>query len=62
MAVFGYLAKLKRGLGLAFVAHFLHDFFIKMFLNSRSMDKVPMSHLVSFSRYQTKCVCYEVLI
>ena len=32
MAVLGYLAKLKRGLGLAFGAHFLHDFFIKMFL------------------------------
>ena len=32
MAVLGYLAKLKRGLGLAFGAHFLHDFSIKMFL------------------------------
>ena len=32
MAVLGYSAKLKRGLGLAFGAHFLHDFFIKMFL------------------------------
>ena len=32
MAVLGHLAKLKRGLGLAFGAHFLHDFFIKMFL------------------------------
>ena len=32
MAVLDYLAKLKRGLGLAFGAHFLHDFFIKMFL------------------------------
>ena len=29
MAVLGYLAKLKRGLGLAFGAHFLHDFLIK---------------------------------
>ena len=27
MTVLGYLAKLKRGLGLAFGAHFLHDFF-----------------------------------
>ena len=26
MAVWGYLAKLKRGLGLAFDAHFPHDF------------------------------------
>ena len=32
MFVFGYLAKSKRGLGLAFGAHVLHDFFIKMFL------------------------------
>ena len=56
MAVFGYLAKLKRGLGLAFVTHFLHDFLIKIFLNSLSMDKVSMSCLVSFSRYQTKCL------
>ena len=29
MAVFGYLAKLKRGLGLAFGAYFLHDLFHK---------------------------------
>ena len=29
MAVLGHLAKLKRGLGLAFGAHFLHDFSIK---------------------------------
>ena len=26
MAVLGYLAKFKRGLGLAFGAYFLHDF------------------------------------
>ena len=26
MAVLGYLPKLKGGLGLAFGAHFLHDF------------------------------------
>ena len=35
MAVLGYLQKLKRDLGLAFSAHFLHDFYdfsIKMFL------------------------------
>ena len=29
--VLGYLPKLKRGLGLAFGANFLHDFSIKMF-------------------------------
>ena len=32
MAVLGYLSKLRRGLGLAFGAHFLHDFSEKMFL------------------------------
>ena len=32
MAALAYIAKLKRGLGLAFGAHFLHDFSIKMFL------------------------------
>ena len=31
MAVLGYLAKLKGVLELAFGAHFLHDFSIKMF-------------------------------
>ena len=56
MAVLGYLAKLKRDLGLAFGAHFLHDFSVKMFLiNSLSMDKASVSHLIYFSKYQTKC-------
>ena len=32
MAVLGYLAKLKSGLGLAFGVHFLYDFSLKMFL------------------------------
>ena len=31
IVVLGYLAKLKRGMGLAFGGHFLHDFSIKMF-------------------------------
>ena len=31
MAVLGYLPKLKGGLRLAFGAHFLHNFWIKMF-------------------------------
>ena len=31
MAVLGYLPKLKGSLGLAFGAHFMHDFSIKMF-------------------------------
>ena len=55
MAVLGYLAKSKRDSGLAFGARFQHDFSIKMFLIEYS-DKDSMSHLISFSRYQTKCV------
>ena len=40
MAVLGYLTKLKRGLGLASDAHFLHDFPIKYsLLNTLSMTK-----------------------
>ena len=32
MVVLGYLQKSKRGLGLAFSAHFVHDFPVKIFL------------------------------
>ena len=57
MAFLGYLAKLKRDLGLAFGAHFQHDFSIKIFLieysiNGQSVNVTPYF----FSRYQTKCV------
>ena len=51
MAVLGYFTKLKRGLGLAFGAHFLHDFSINTLLT----DKVSMLYLFSFSTYHTKC-------
>ena len=40
MADLGYLPNLKRGLGLAFDAHFQYYFFIKMFLNTLSIGKV----------------------
>ena len=57
MAFLVYLPMLKRGLGKASGTHFLHVFQIKMFLfNTLSMDKVSMSYLFSFLRYQTKCV------
>ena len=58
MAVLGYLPKLRRDLGLAFGAQFLHDFSMKMFElhNTLSIDKVSMSYLFSLSRYETKCV------
>ena len=44
------LNKLKRGLGLAFLAHFLHTFSTKM---SQPFDQVSISGLISFPRYQT---------
>ena len=51
MAVLDYLVKLKRSPGLAFGAHFLHDFSIERSLfNSLSMDKVSMSHPISSKR------------
>ena len=39
MAVLGYLPKLKRGLGLAFGAHFLHDLSIKMYFIQSNLYK-----------------------
>ena len=62
MAVLGYLAKLEKDLGLSFQAHFLHDFSVKMFLiKSHSIGKVSMSHLISFSRYQT-IICFNIVM
>ena len=43
MAVLGYLAKLKRDTGLAFRAHFLHDFFHK---------NVPYLILYQWTKFQ----------
>ena len=44
MVVLDYIANLKRGLGLPFAAHFLHDFSL---FNAISMDKVSMPQLFS---------------
>ena len=46
MTVLGYLAKLKRDLGLAFGAHFQHDFsremfFIEYSINGQSLNVTP---------------------
>ena len=49
MAVLGYLAKLKRGLGLTFSAHFLHDFSIK---------NVPYLILYQWTKFQ----CYTLFL
>ena len=43
MVVLDYLAKLKRGLGLAFGAYFLHDFSIK---------NVPYLILYQWTKFQ----------
>ena len=57
MAVLGYIEKLERRLGVAFGAHFCMIFPWKCSLfNTLSVDKVSMSNLISFSRYQTKCI------
>ena len=55
MAVLGYLVKLKRCLGLVSgTAWFFHNN-VPYSSFYQSMDKVSMSHLISFSRYETKC-------
>ena len=48
MAVLGYLAKLKRGLELAFGAHFLHDLSALCRLAHPEVSQVNMAHLVEF--------------
>ena len=47
---------LNMSLELVFDAHFLHDFSICSLFNTLPKDKVSMSYLFSFSRYETKCV------
>ena len=58
---FRLFTKIKRGQGLTFGAHLLHDFTIKMFHIffhnvTLSMDKVSMLYISSFSTYQAKCI------
>ena len=54
MAVFGYLPKLKRGLRLAFGAHFLYGFSIKILFNTLSVDKVSMPYFFPFQDIKQK--------
>ena len=57
MVVLGYLPRIKRGLGLTFGAHFLHDFVQKCSLfNTLSTDKVSMPYLFTSVIYQTQYV------
>ena len=42
MAFLGYLPKLKRGLGIASGAHFLHDFpYLILSINEQSFNVIP---------------------
>ena len=63
MAVLGYLARLKRDLGLAFGAHFQHDFSIKMFLieysiNRQSFSVTPSLFLSQDIKQNVLLYCY----
>ena len=58
MAVFGYLAKLKRDLGLAFGAHFQHDFSIKMFLIEYFINEQSFNVTTYFFLKISNKMCY----
>ena len=58
MAVLGYLAKLKRGPGLAFGAHFLHDFYIKMFLFNTLLILISFNATPYFFLKISNKMCY----
>ena len=55
---FGLFTKIKMGSGTSFWCTFSAWFFDKIFslCNNLSMDKLSMSYLFSFPRYQIKCV------
>ena len=65
MAVLGYLQKIKMGLGLAFGAHFLDDFAIKMFFISYSINRQNFNARPFFlpKKSNTMCTesCYNIL-
>ena len=61
MAVLGYLAKLKRDLGLAFGAHFQHDFSIEMFLIKYSVNGQIFNVTPYFFLKISNKICYQVL-
>ena len=62
IAILGYLPKLRRGLGLAFGAHFLHEFSIKMLLISYSIIGQSLNVISFFLLKVSNKICYEVLI
>ena len=58
MAVLGYLAKLKRHLGLAFGAHLQHDFSIKIFLIEYSINGPSFNATPYFFLKISSKMCY----
>ena len=58
MAVLDYLAMLKRSLGLAFDAHFLHDFSIKIFLIQFSINEQSFNVTPYFFLKISNKMCY----
>ena len=62
MVVLGYLPELKRGLGLAFCAHFLHVFFHKNNLYLMLYQWAEFQCHTFFRSLNMKQNCYQVLI
>ena len=58
MAVLGYLGKLKMDLELAFGAHFLHDFSVKMLLIQFSINGQSFSFTPYFFLKISNKMCY----
>ena len=58
MAVLGYLAKLKRGMGLPFGVHFLYDLSIKMFLICYSINGQGFNVTPYFFLKMSSEMCY----
>ena len=54
MNVLGYLPKLKKGLGLGFGVHFLHDFSMKRFFISYSINGQSFNAIPFFSSQDIK--------
>ena len=58
MALLGYIAKLKRDLGLAFGAHFQHGFSIKIFLIEYSINGQSVNVTPYFFLKVSNKICY----
>ena len=58
MAVLGHIAKLKRSLGLALGAHFLHDVSIEVFPISYSTDEQSFNVTPYFLLKISNKMCY----